>query len=73
MLCRPYIHHDPRVLPFQEWRYRYAYFVECMLHCISVAAANTTDACDWPNLRSDLERHLYATSANRFVAFRLIK
>eukprot|EP00798_Chlamydomonas_sp_ICE-L_P017731 gene17731-24091_t len=63
------------VIPFEEWRVQHAYFIRCMMRSISAGLGDANGAIiwNWRGMRRDLERHLYATSSNRYTAFVLLK
>ncbi len=62
-------------MPFAEWSHRYCYFENCMMTHLEKQLEPSLDLVTWDGagLRRDLERHLYATSHNRFYAFDLLK
>ena len=64
---------QPWLVPFREWRDRYAYFVDCIFGNIMTALqyslSSSGVAFDRKGMRTTLERYLYRTSHNRFKSF----
>lgn len=59
---------------FRDWCIAYEYFVDCMMNCLRVKLGNISAiSWDWDGVRTDLERYLYQTSANRQRAYILLK
>ena len=67
---------QPGLVPFRVWRERYAYFVDCVLENVRTAIDGPSTAAavqfDWPGVRCDLEKYLYATGHSRFRSFYLL-